>query len=129
MLYLALFFVWIPTFLVPPIHKYLRNNLVYTCCLIIAISIFGWSVANYSENLPPIEKSHTPFYIGPLVFMILYKVFDKIVQRRLDRHMYFWMKFMRNKESVEQTFYEWLLQMILGFVPLICGAIWLLFFE
>jgi len=129
LLYLAFFFVWIPTFIVPPTHKYLRNNIVYICCMIMAILIFGLPVINYSENLSPIEKSHISLYTSPLVFLVLYKAFDKIVQRRLGRHMYFWMKYLRNKESVEQTWFEWLLQMVLVFVPLICGAIWLLFFE
>ncbi|NDK56665.1 hypothetical protein [Pontibacter fetidus] len=129
MLFLTLFFVWIPTFIAPPTHKYLRNNIVYACCTIVAILIFGWSIANYNQTTSPIEKSHIPLYVSPIVFLILYKVFDNIVQRRLGRHIYFWMKFMRNKESVEQTFFEWLLQMVLVFVPLICGAIWLLFFE
>ncbi|AKQ45871.1 hypothetical protein TH63_09810 [Rufibacter radiotolerans] len=128
MLFLALFFVWIPTFVVPPTHKYLRNNTVYICCIIVAISIFGWSLENYSPNLPQIEKSHMPLYISPLVFLILYKLFDNIIQKRLERHMYFRMKYMSNKESEEQTWFEWLLQMVLGFVPLICGAIWLLIF-
>ena len=129
MLFLALFFVWIPTFIVPPTHKYLRNKIVYICCIVVAILIFSLSVANYSQNISPIEKSHIPLYISPLVFLILYKIFDMIVQRRLNRHMYFWMKYMRNKESLEQTRFEWLLQMVLVFVPMICGAIWLLFFE
>lgn len=129
MLYIALFLVWAPTFIVPPIHKYLRNRIVFICYIVIGVLISGIYTANYVHNLSTLEKSHAPFYISPLVFVILYKVFDMIVQRKLNRHMYFNTRYATNKESLEQTTLEWLLQLILIFVPLICGAIWLSFFD
>ena len=63
-----------------------------------------------------------------ILFLILYKQFDKIILRKLNRYMYFSTKYLNDKESLDQTSLESLFQVTLVFIPLIFAAIGLLIF-
>ena len=83
---------------------------------------------DYTQSFSKDEKIQTLMSLSPLTFLILYKFFDQMILNRLDRHIFFYMKYGVDWESDDQTKLEWILQTALIFVPLYWGALGLLIF-
>lgn len=127
-LFIIFFFVWIPTFIYPRSHKILRSAKFYNYSSVVAILILILSMMKYEMLLSQNEKIQILISLSPILFLILYKQFDKIILRKLNRNIYFSTKYLNDKESLDQTPLESLFQVTLVFIPLICAAIGLLIF-
>jgi hypothetical protein len=127
-LFIIFFFVWIPTFIYPRSHKILRSAKFYNYSSVVAILILILSMMKYEMLLSQNEKIQILISLSPILFLILYKQFDKIILRKLNRNIYFSTKYLNDKESLGQTSLESLFQFTLVFIPLICAAIGLLIF-
>ena len=64
---------------------------------------------DYTQSFSKDEKIQTLMSLSPLTFLILYKFFDQMILNRLDRHIFFYMKYGVELESDDQIKLEWIL--------------------
>lgn len=98
------------------LHKVLRNYRNYRVIFIIAMLLPLVSLIDYF-----ISKSFDVFIflsLAPICFLVLYKVFDKIILLRYNRNIYFYTRYSQEKESIESTWEEFFYQAILFFIPI-----------
>ncbi len=104
-----------------PIYRVLRNNKAYNQIFILTIILFAISVAIPNDSWSMAEKRNTIAPLAVFIFLILYYIFDKIIQLKYNRHFYFGSRianYLNDKESLESTWLEGFLQVILGCIPL-----------
>ena len=132
LLFLSIFFVFIPTIIYPPVHKMLRDNVAYISLIIFAIILAIISGLLFNSSLTETEKINSLISLSPITFLILYRQFDKISIEKHNRHIYFTMRYgnyWSDQESAEATWSEWYLQMSLFFIPLFWAGIGILMFN
>ena len=110
--------VLIPTLFYPPSHKILRNKIVYIVCIGLSLLVLGIALSYSAEN--PNNKTRTDALLAfsPLTFIILYKLFDSYIRKKLNRPIYFSKRYIKDLETTEQTNLELTLQTILGLIPI-----------
>ena len=105
----------------PPTHKILRNKSTYIVILFMWFVILIISIKTLTHNSTESEKQFALSPICPLLFLMLYKVFDKVCLKRYGRNIYFQLEYNRfweDDEADEATFLELLLQYSLLIIPL-----------
>lgn len=120
------FFALIPCFVFPKCHKILRQRKYYLIAIMLGTTLFFinsflvYSDSRYSHHERIIDYF---LFFNPLLFLILYKIFDAIIFKRLKRHIYFRTLGGTDNETRGSTWFEFFLQLILGTSFLICAII------
>lgn len=124
LLFYSFFFIWIPTFIYPPLHRVLRKKEVYTIAIILAIVPIVLSVILlFQGGLTPLEKAHTLISLSPLTFLLLYKKINERSMKKYNRPLYLVSKYGQDRETKESTWIEGLFQFLLVFIPFFWGVI------
>ena len=113
---ISIFFSIIPTVLYVKSHRLLRNNLTYIIIMLLAILLaFLGSFLN--------ENHYRLITLNPILFLVLYKIFDSVIVRKLKRHIYFGSRFESDFEVKNATIIDLTLQFILISLPFLLLAI------
>lgn len=130
LLFYSFFFIWIPTFIYPPLHRVLRKKEVYTIALVLAlIPIVLSALLLFQGTLTPLEKTHTLISFSPLTFLLLYKKINERSIKKYNRPLYLVSKYGQDRETKESTWMEGLFQFLLVFIPFFWGIIGSWIFE
>ncbi|MFC4816726.1 MULTISPECIES: hypothetical protein [unclassified Flavobacterium] len=97
------------------LHKVLRNDRNYKVVFTIATLLPLLSLIDYL--IGDTIAIFNFLSLGPICFLVLYKVFDKIILLKHNRHIYFYTKHSQAKESIESTWEEFFYQTFLFFIP------------
>lgn len=97
------------------IHTILGNNKTYKTLFIFAVLLPFTLLLDDLDSKKEIINSLVSF--GPISYLIAYKIFDKRILAKYNRHFYFYTKYSSEKESIESTWQEFLYQMFLFFIP------------
>lgn len=91
---------------------------MYVLFLLIAL-LFPWITFELVMN--DLGTQNDVFYLGatfsPLVFMIQYTLFDRIIRKKYDRHLYIVIH--RNYHSFKGDWLDLFFQLVLTFSPLV----------
>jgi hypothetical protein len=121
--------LFIPVFVYPPIHKIWREKRSYNLSLIIALILPIISILTFQNGSNTIEKQNLSFSICPIIFLLFYKYYDRLIFKKYNRHIYFYVvwylnDFIDDEESEESTSLEFWLKLSLFIFPLsICFLI------
>ncbi|MEK8181246.1 hypothetical protein WMW71_12915 [Flavobacterium buctense] len=118
--FISFFAIFVPTLIFPQSHKILRNKSNYIAILVMCIVLLILSINALTITSTELEKQNALSPICPIVFLLLYKVFDKVCLKKYGRNMYFHIKhnyFWEDGESEEATWLEFLLQFSLLIIP------------
>lgn len=107
------------------IHRVLRNSKTYKTLFIFAVLL------PFSLLLDDIDSKEQMINclvsLGPICYLIAYKIFDKRILAKYNRHLCFYTKYSTEKESIQSTWQEFLYQMFLFFIPILLILIGKLF--
>lgn len=120
LLFISLFFTFIPTVIYPPSHKILRDKAIFMFMVIVAILIAITTGFLFNSTLTETQKINCLVSLSPITFLILYKEFDNISLSKYGRNIYFTMKYgsyISDRETSIATCFEYFLQMILCSIP------------
>ena len=126
---ISLMWLFIPVFVYPPIHKIWRKKRSYNLSLIIALVLPILTILTFQNSFTTIEKQSLFFSICPILFLLFYKYYDRIILKKYNRHIYFYVSwnlnyFIDDEESGESTSLEFWLKLSLFIFPLgICFLI------
>lgn len=126
---ISLMWLFIPVFVYPPIHKIWRKKRSYNLSLIIALVLPILSILTFQNSFTTIEEQNLFFSICPILFLLFYKYYDRIILKKYNRHIYFYVDwslnyFIDDEESEESTSLEFWLKLSLFIFPLgICFLI------
>ena len=120
LLFISIFFSLIPTCLYPKSHRLLRNNFIFISAFIFAVLItfVGWFF-NCDFAKPGFKLSYFMLTLNPLIFLMLYKLFNLFILHKLNRNIYFRDRIVTDVETTNATWLEFGLQNILAFLPII----------
>jgi len=119
----AWLFPSIPTMVYPKCHKLLNDIKYYLIAVSFAvILLLANSYLEYKSDLEDSKEKILSYFtfINPLVFLILYKLFDTFILKIYKRHIYFRTRGGTDIESRKATWLEFTLQIILGTSLLLC---------
>lgn len=115
----CLFFTPTFTLFAPMTHKIFRNTSVYFYFMLFSFSL----VVIFIFKLNTLANSDKTLYLAsclsPITFLLLYKLFNKIINLKYGRPIYFYVNYISYKdgESENATGIERVLQMILLIIP------------
>lgn len=102
------------------------NQVLFLCVILLLVGIGLQFQDNYN-----CDERHYLFYPSyPIVFLLLYKITDIIILKKLNRHMYYLtMKNVVDEESSNSTFLENIIQFVIIsisiYVPMVTSS-WIL---
>ena len=119
-------FILIPTVLYPPLHKILRIQNTYKSILYFTILLPIISILLLFFDSSDIQNHNTFFSLSPLFFLLLYKYYDRLILRKYERHIYFFVQFNHSiysdDESDDSTSLELWLKLSLTIFPFLMSA-------
>jgi len=114
-LFLALFYGFFMVIWCSRFYKILRNPKFYYGLLAISVMpVLFYAIFNHG-NFNVDRIAVLTFF--PLISLILYQVFDRIILRIFGHHIYFQRKYSSDFESAEAGWLEFFFQMILVLCP------------
>lgn len=119
-------FTWIPSLVYPKSHKLLDEKKYYIIAIVLAFLVLvTYAGLEYRDDFSKtIDGRESYFYFGtPLLFLLLYKVFDAIIMKKFQRHIYFRTRGGSDEETSKSTWLDFSFQMILCLTPAISLAI------
>lgn len=128
---ICVFLIMCTTMIFPSWHRILRNKTTYNILLFLSFIFILATVYNFNNY----AKEDRAFLFGalcPTTFLLFYKMFDRIIQNKLKRHLYFGTKntiLFVDEETKESTWIEMVIQIFLFIVPLIWFYIGDILFE
>ena len=111
--FVSFFGVWFANLIYSPLHKYLRENRVYTIILILAIMLLIISVNQVEVDWENYKKVNALGPIQLISYLILYKVVDFIALKKYNRHVYFSCRisnYRGDEEAKKTTWLEFFMQ-------------------
>ncbi len=125
---LAISLIFVEAFSLTPAYYLLRGYFLYYLFLGISL-LFPWIAYELMSNgLEPCNTSLLVAAFSPLLFMILFKWFDKIIQKRYNRHLYFHFKGYYFG-SFRESWLDLIFQLSLSFSPFLIALIGKLIFS
>jgi len=104
--------------LLPHTLRFLRISRIYYQILILCFILFLVGIGLQFQQKWNYDERRLLFYpLYSIVFLALYKLSDKIILKKLNRHMYYltmWQ--IRDEESAKSTLFENVMQIIIVFV-------------
>lgn len=101
-------------FVLPHTLRIFRLPRMYNRALIISILLLGIGIAfEFDESYDCLEKRNLLYPSYGILFLILYKIADNFIQKRLGRNMFYltlWQ--LKDEESIKSTNLENLIQYI-----------------
>jgi hypothetical protein len=129
---ISIFFVMLPTIIVPITHKVLRNKKVFYSLVVFSLGLIVAVSSEYNIRLDQGDKINFLISFSPLTFLILYKSFDNIILKKLNRHIHFYAGLILStywdEESKDVTDLEMFLQSVFLFIPFLWVGIGFLIF-
>jgi hypothetical protein len=87
-IFLANIAICIATISNPLLHTVLRNSTVYSLVFIFSVILFLITVINFNR-LTIDERKFSFMSLSLIIFLILYKFFDRIIIKKHNRHFHF----------------------------------------
>ena len=97
------------------LHKVLRNNRNYKILIVFSALLPFTLLLDDITSKKDIANSLVA--LSPICYLIVYKIFDKQIMSKYNRHIYFYKKYSTDQESVESTWQEFLYQFFLFLIP------------
>jgi hypothetical protein len=115
--------MWAPM-LRPPVHKILRNRKTYAGFMCFSILLPIISFVTWNIDLPENEKSSAFMAFYPIIYLVMYNIFDNLILKKYNRHLIYTVKYnvirvddeSDNAKSLDNLF-EFLLVMVPLLIP------------
>lgn len=93
LLFISVFFTFIPTMIYPPSHKILRGKEIFSIMMIVAVLISIGTGSLFESILTETQKINCLVSLSPVTFLVLYNEFDKLSIRKYGRNIHFTMMY------------------------------------
>jgi hypothetical protein len=117
---LGFVFSWATVLVYPPLHRILRNKIIFYTLFLIATFLCIISFLLYDSMITKVDKQMSIASLYSIIFLVLYKIYNNLVLNKNGRNIYFYIKYNSvwgDGESDEATGFENLLQFSLLFIP------------
>jgi hypothetical protein len=126
--YLMYFYsLGLPIFLVtfPLMHTLLQEKKIFRNFLLLSLGLLLLQIILFIGYYNNNDKINSIIVISPITFLIVYKKFNKIIQQKYNRNIYFHLIFMylpgesefKGDEYKKATPLEYWFQIVLAFIP------------
>lgn len=127
--FICIFFVAIPTYILPNSQKHLRNSVNYNVLFVSSILIIMTTIFWFDEFVSEKKEELAFIALSPITFLILHKITDLFWQKKYNRHIYFYQKYSQDYESQESTWTEFCFQFLIFIIPFMWITIGNLIFK
>jgi|GEM_PF-4361139 len=120
-------FIWYITLVYPPAHRILRNKKTYNILFYVSILLPILAIIAYYNQIFRNIKETFFLSLYLFIFLILYKYFDTYILKKIDRNLYFKVRYnsvWKDEESDEVTsIEEWFNLILIILPPILCYAL------